>query len=235
MLLNSARLVHVMDTSVKDIASVLKKFVDQADGRDKALALVQYMSMFMAGDSPGRSANILASVGKARKVFRLGRPLDTLTPLALAPSSPRASGLQNVLSKSKVLLLALYFGGDNVVWACQTGLIKDADLARKSGEFSMWCWFFSQLCILIDEGVEIVKAGDASKAGEELKAMTQQFQKRRFVIVQASTTATLALALLGKGGLSKKSIGLIGCFSAGLNLWTMLPPFPHRPTNGRSA
>jgi hypothetical protein len=49
----------------------LTNFLDKSDGRDKLLATVQYVAMFISAGQPGDVKKIQASVTAARKVFRI--------------------------------------------------------------------------------------------------------------------------------------------------------------------
>lgn len=51
----------------------MQQFLDKSDGRDKLLATVQYVAMFISAGQPGDVKKIQASVAAARKVFRIMR------------------------------------------------------------------------------------------------------------------------------------------------------------------
>jgi hypothetical protein len=59
--------------------------------------------MFVAAGEPGTARKVAASVAAARKVFRVGRPLEVLTPVIMQPglAGPRPKQLQ-LLDKARV-------------------------------------------------------------------------------------------------------------------------------------
>ena len=131
-------------------------FLDKSDGRDKLLAAVQYAAMFISAGSPGEAKKVQASVAAARKVFRIMRPLESLTPLVYNPAiNPNKPIIIELINKIKPVLMSIYFGGDHVVWASQAGLLTNKQVAQKAQKASLYGWFGGSLCTIIGEMYEI--------------------------------------------------------------------------------
>lgn len=120
------------------------------------LAAVQYAAMFISAGSPGDAKKVQASVAAARKVFRIMRPLESLTPLVNNPSiNPNKPLAIEIINKIKPILMAIYFGGDHVVWASQAGLLANKTTTARAQKASLYGWFGGSLCTIIAEIYEI--------------------------------------------------------------------------------
>lgn len=120
------------------------------------LAAVQYAAMFISAGSPGDAKKIQASVAAARKVFRIMRPLESLTALIYAPGmNPKKPLAIEILNKVKPILMSIYFGGDHVVWASQAGLLTNKNLTSTAQKASLYGWFGGSLCTIVAEIYEI--------------------------------------------------------------------------------
>lgn len=120
------------------------------------LAAVQYAAMFISAGSPGDAKRVQASVAAARKVFRIMRPLESLTPLVHNPAiNPNKPYIIELINKIKPVLMSIYFGGDHVVWASQAGLLADKDLTRRAQKASLYGWFGGSLSTIVVEIYEI--------------------------------------------------------------------------------
>jgi len=127
-------------------------FLNKSDGRDKLLAAVQYAAMFISAGNPGDAKKVQASVAAARKVFRILRPLESLSALALNPTiNPKKPILIEILNKIKPILMSIYFGGDHVVWASQAGLLTNKDITTRAQKASLYGWFGGSLCTIATE------------------------------------------------------------------------------------
>lgn len=127
-------------------------FLNQSDGRDKLLAAVQYAAMFISAGTPGDAKKVQASVAAARKVFRILRPLESLTPLVLNPGiNPKKPLSIEILNKIKPILMSIYFGGDHVVWASQAGLLQNKNITQRAQKLSLYGWFGGSLCTIVTE------------------------------------------------------------------------------------
>jgi hypothetical protein len=108
--------------------------------------------MFVAAGNPGDAKKVQASVAAARKVFRIFRPLESLAPLVLNPTiNPKKPIFIEVLNKIKPILMAIYFGGDHVVWASQAGLLANKNIITRAQKASLYGWFGGSLCTIVTE------------------------------------------------------------------------------------
>jgi Peroxisomal biogenesis factor 11 (PEX11) len=108
--------------------------------------------MFISAGTPGDAKKVQASVAAARKVFRILRPLESLTPLVLNPAiNPKKPLFVELLNKIKPILMSVYFGGDHVVWASQAGLLTNKDITQRAQKASLYGWFGGSLCTIVTE------------------------------------------------------------------------------------
>ena len=130
------------------------------------LAAVQYAAMFIAAGTPGDAKRVQASVAAARKVFRIMRPLESLTPLVHNPSiNPNKPYIIELLNKIKPVLMSIYFGGDHVVWASQAGLLSNKEITQRAQKASLYGWFGGSLCTIVSEIYEIQGSLPLEKVG----------------------------------------------------------------------
>jgi len=211
-----------------------KTFLAKSDGKDKLLATLQYISMFVSAGAPGSVKKIKTSITAARKVFRICKPLESLAPLVLNPSLDwRKPAHIEILKKLKCVLMAVYFGADHVVWMKQAGLMESAQTFQK---LSMYGWFGGSLCTIVTELYEIqdmIKRkrgetdGDYEKRQEELQ---KQLKEKAVVLIHAVFQALLAQGLLGlmapegKRRWRPRTVGLFGIASSAINCYMMYPP-----------
>jgi hypothetical protein len=112
--------------------------------------------MFISAGTPGDAKKVQASVAAARKVFRIFRPLESLKPLLLNPElNPNKPLVIEIINKLKPVLMAIYFGGDHVVWASQAGLLSNKTLTSRAQKASLYGWFGGSLCTIISEIYDI--------------------------------------------------------------------------------
>ena len=108
--------------------------------------------MFISAGTAGDAKKVQASVAAARKVFRILRPLESLSPLVLNPTiNPKKPLPIEILNKIKPILMAIYFGGDHVVWASQAGLLQNKNITSRAQKASLYGWFGGSLCTIVTE------------------------------------------------------------------------------------
>lgn len=211
-----------------------RTFLGKSDGKDKLLATLQYISMFVSAGSPGSAKKIQTSITAARKVFRICKPLESLAPLVLNPSLDwRKPPHIEILKKLKCVLMAIYFGGDHVVWMKQAGLIDSAVSFQK---LSMYGWFGGSLCTIVTEIYELQamvkrKYGETDVEYEKRQEKVQkELKEKSIVVIHAVFQALLALGLLGllapegKRRWRPRTVGLFGIASSAINCYMMYPP-----------
>lgn len=222
-----------MSHTYKDHLQVIKGFCDKADGKDKLTALIQYACMFISAGQPGNVKKIQASVTAARKVFRIMRPLESLTPVLLSPGISGKDPAIDAINKLKSALMAVYFGADHVVWAHQIGLIQDKSVGEKYQKLSLWSWALGSACTIATEGWQIgtttVKRNDGEADDEynrRVEAIKRQVNQRLFVLLHALVQALLAMGLLQTIKLKPRTVGLLGVVASAMNCYMLLPALP---------
>merc|ERR1712057_49071 len=154
----------------------MKDLLAKSDGRDKLLATIQYALMFVHAGQAGKVKKVQGNVASARKVFRVMKPVEVLTPLITDPWGAKASksdsNLTFLVKRAQMCLMALYFGGDHVVWAKSAGILEDADTATLAKKVSMWGWFGGSCCKALIEMLELSKL--VSNTNQKLKELQQQ-------------------------------------------------------------
>lgn len=56
-----------------------------------------------------------------------------------------------------MVLMAMYFGADHMVWAYQIGLTKDKAAGERWGKISLWSWALGSVCTVVAESWSIAK------------------------------------------------------------------------------
>jgi hypothetical protein len=235
-----------LESNLKTMKGVLAK----SDGRDKVCATIQYALMFIHAGQAGKVKKVQGNVAQARKVFRVFKPVETLTPLLTDPWGKKASkddpNTMFLIKRAQMLLMALYFGGDHLVWAKSAGVIDDAETATLAEKVSMWSWFGGSVCKALVEMFELSKL--VSKTNQELKDLTDETEderreirakadaqalKRTFTVCHATVQATLALGLVDALPLKPRTLGFLGVTASVMNLYMMLPSSfqPHLKKN----
>jgi len=208
----------------------------KADGKDKLTALVQYLCMFLSAGEPGNLKKIQASVTAARKVFRIMRPLESLTPILVQPKlTGTQPWQQEALGKLKDLLMATYFAADHVVWAYQIGLITHKQTGERAQKVSLYSWASGSILTMVLEGNAILKASARQRPGEtEVDWAKRQEQARQevsqhlLVFIHGFVQALTAIGLLQLLPWKPRTVGLWGTIASALNCYFLLPPFPKR-------
>jgi len=235
-----------MAAATHEQLKVVQGFLGKADGKDKLCATVQYALMFAAAGEPGRLKKAQASVALARKVFRLGKPLEMMTAVT-APSKPGEPQVLDALGRMKGLLLANYFLFDHFVWAHNAGLTADKSGLKKLQKISLWSWFGGSVVGAVLQAVSLVrlssktarklKAESDKEAKREAKALAEaQARKHIFVFLQSVVQATLAAGLLQTLPLSTRTCGALGVTNSLMGCYLAFPgTFPAPKAKAKAA
>ena len=220
----------------------MKALLAKSDGRDKVCATIQYALMFIHAGQAGKVKKVQGNIASARKVFRVLKPVEVLTPLITDPWGAKASksdsNLTFLVKRAQMCLMALYFGGDHVVWAKSAGLLEDADTASLAKKVSMWGWFGGSCCKALIEMFELSKL--VSNTNQKLKELQQQEDmeeerretrakadaqalKRTFTVCHAAIQATLALGLVEAVPIKPRTLGFLGVTASVMNIYLLLP------------
>lgn len=219
-----------------DTLQVIKGFCAKSDGKDKLTALVQYLCLYLSAGQPGNLKKVQTSVTAARKIFRIMRPLETLTPLLIQPGfTGKQPFHQEALGKIKDLLMATYFAADHVVWAFQIGLIQDKKVGERAQKVSLWGWAMGSVLTMIIEANNIVSVSSRRLAGESdadwakrQEAARQEINQRMLVFIHGALQALTAVGLLQLYPFKPRTVGLLGSLASALNCYFLLPAFPKR-------
>jgi len=227
-----------LEENLKTMKSVLSK----SDGRDKLCATIQYALMFIHAGQAGKVKKVQGNIASARKVFRVFKPVEVLTPMITDPWGTKAAKSDDpkmmfLVKRAQMLLMALYFGGDHLVWAKSSGILEDAETATLAKKVSMYGWFGGSVCKALVEMFELSKL--VSKTNQKLKDLTdEEFEeerrevrakadaqalKRTFSVCHAAVQATLALGLVEALPLKPRTLGVLGVTSSLMNLYMLLP------------
>lgn len=223
-----------MAADLKTHLKGLNQFLDKSDGRDKLLAAVQYAAMFVSAGQPGNVKKVQASVATARKVFRIMKPLETLSPLVQSPGMVGGGRpvWVEVLIKLKPLLMSIYFGADHVVWVQQAGLMDNKALTNRAQKASLYGWFGGSLCTIVLELYELAalatrRAGESTEEyNARLDKMRPDMNKRLLVLVHALFQAALAMGLLELRPWKPRTVGAIGIIASLMNCYMLYPSMP---------
>eukprot|EP00803_Ostreobium_quekettii_P009693 evm.model.scf_1727.6 EVM.evm.TU.scf_1727.6 scf_1727:30146-33515(+) len=224
-----------------DHLKAVNQFIAKSDGKDKLCATIQYACLFLAAGEPGNISKIKASVAAARKVFRILKPLESLTPLLLHPGFAGTRPLLiETIGKLKCLLMAGYFGADHIVWSGQAGLVKDPVTLQNFQRFSTYCWFGGSLCSIANEVYELSQlclAQQECESEEEWQRkqadVNDAIHRRSLVLIHACFQAALAVGLLQLAPIKTRTVGLIGVITSALNCYMMFPALPKPVTAAR--
>ncbi|KAF8059207.1 lvsF [Scenedesmus sp. PABB004] len=220
-----------------DSLTVIRGFCAKADGKDKLTALVQYLCLYLSAGEPGNLKKVQASVTAARKVFRIMRPLESITPLLLQPGLTGKQPVhQEVLQKVKDALMATYFAADHVVWAFQIGLVSSKQTGERAQKVSLWSWALGSVVTMIMEANAILSLSSRRLPGESdaewarrQDAARADINGRLLVFLHGGLQALTALGLLQLYPFRPRTVGLFGSLASALNCYFLLPAMPKRP------
>ena len=216
---------------------VLQQFLGKSDGKDKLCATLQYALMFASAGQPGQLNSARVSIARARKVFRVGKPLMSLMPVLATWHPTDPAGLQ-LLARLKALLMANYFLFDHLVWTHHAGLQTDANALKQTSKVSLYSWMFGSGCGMLLEAVQLVRL---SKSTTKRLKEAKDADSRQLVKVEAEATArkrlltfvgctlqtALASGLLQVSSLTPRTCGAIGVLNSLLGCymqWPVAPP-----------
>lgn len=219
---------------------VLNQFIGKSDGKDKLCATIQYACLLLSAGEPGNIKKIQSSVAAARKVFRILKPLESLTPLLLHPGFAGTRPLViEAISKLKCLLMAGYFGGDHIIWSGQAGLVTNPTVLQNCQRFSTYCWFGGSLCTIMGEVYELIQLCTIRQTDESEEEWQRKqadihatIHRRSLVLIHACFQAALAMGLLQLAPLKPRTVGILGVVTSALNCY-MLFPSPPTPPDGQ--
>ena len=136
----------------------------------------------------------------------------------------------------KALALAVFFGGDHLVWADGAGLLgsKEAkEWAAAAGRLSLRGWCLASLCQLAADLAELRNmhaaraARAAGPAGAEAKAPSREALALRWASASAAAgQAVVSAGLAGLVPLPPRTIGLFGVATSVVQLYALLPALP---------
>lgn len=199
--------------------------------------------MFASAGEQGKLQQIQTSVTKARKVFRLLKPLQQLTPVLV--NEPYKLGWPwYFVNRLKAVLMAVYFGFDHVVWASQAGIYNDKEGLDKAKKISLYSWFGGSLCTIVEDlaviSDAIQKVEGLERGSEERKKAIEiavrTIQSRRLTLLHATLQSLLALGLMEKSVFKgrKRLVGCLGLAASALNCYMLFPPHPSSAVNDSS-
>lgn len=233
----------MVDNKTAATLTALNGFLAKTDGRDKLCATLQYVAMFIAAGEPGKARSIAASVAAARKVFRVLRPVEALTPILLQPRLlPNKPIHTQVLDKAKTLLNVVYFGCDHVVWASQAGIYSNKEVVARCQKASLWGWFGASCCTIVNETIELIRSAPkaAGKAATDEDAVRRRqalevMQKRLLVLFHNLLMAMTAIGLLQLRPWKPRFVGFLGSLASIINCYMLFPALAAAPAKPAAA
>lgn len=132
----------------------------------------------------------------------------------------------------KLVLMAVYFGGDNIVWASQAGILQNKVLAQRAQKASLYGWFGGSTCTILNELYELNsmtarRKGETEEQYKERMQRTQgELNKHLLVFVHAVVQALLAMGLLELRPWKPRTVGLLGIIASVLNCYMLFPALP---------
>lgn len=218
------------------VLQVSNGLTSKADGKDKLLATLQYVLMFLSGGQPGLAKDLQAKVAAARKVFRIMKPVETLTPLLKEPYLPGKKSLhQELLPKIRSVCMAAYFTFDHLVWLGSVNVIKDKALLERCQKASLWGWLLGSVSTIaleslsLSDGTMVVKRvpGEDDQAWQIRRAeLSASTHKKMLVLIHAVTQALLAIGLLQIRPFKPRLTATFGVLASVLNCYMLSPPWP---------
>jgi hypothetical protein len=186
--------------------------------------------MFLSAGQPGNIKKLQGNVAAARKVFRVLRPLESLAPIINNPSiNPNKPLAIEILAKLKPILMAIYFGGDHVVWASQAGFYTNKFGVNRAQKTSLYGWFGGSLCTIAIELYELSnlvlrKEGESEEEFAEREAKCHdEINKRLLTLIHACFQAALAMGLLELRPWKPRTVGMLGIVASAMNCYILYP------------
>mmetsp|Transcript_10567 Transcript_10567/g.38843 ORF Transcript_10567/g.38843 Transcript_10567/m.38843 type:complete len:227 (+) Transcript_10567:103-783(+) len=210
-------------------AKALSALMGKPDGKDKVLATIQYACMFLAAGSSGNALQLQKALASSRKPFRLYKPVDQLMPILHGKH-------MSPINKIKAIAMALYFGGDHIVWAGSVGLIKNKELVEKVQKVSLYGWLVGSVCTLLSEARALSRKYDPSRLKELDEAAQLELKRKAMSVAQAAAQTTLCLGMLKYFNAKPRTLGFLGLTSSALSVALMLTTPPRAaPTASKQA
>eukprot|EP01025_Chloroclados_australasicus_P051347 TRINITY_DN5974_c0_g1_i2.p2 TRINITY_DN5974_c0_g1~~TRINITY_DN5974_c0_g1_i2.p2 ORF type:complete len:239 (-),score=24.56 TRINITY_DN5974_c0_g1_i2:395-1111(-) len=207
----------------------------KSDGRDKFIATIQYVLMLISGGKAGMAKDLQGKVASARKVFRILKPLEQITPLLKDPYLRGNKPLyQELLPKVKSICMTVYFACDHVVWLGSANVIKDKTLLERCQKSSLWGWFLGSICTMITESgglmdgsLDIKRTDEEDDEWEVKRAeMAKTVRRKVIVLVHAIIQGLLAAGLLQLRPFHPRTTATFGVLASAINCYMLMPPLP---------
>ena len=219
--------------SFVEYSNRVKSMLSKSDGKDKTLALLQYLAMFTSNGRPGSALQIQKSVGSARKPFRIFKPVEFLLPIIEHP--PKGDQKKVIAAYSKAIGMSAYTAFDHIVFLGATGLLTNKRITEICQKLSYYGWFVGSIAGLYQSANKLGKCvRDVAEAedDEDRKHEIAKVAKPVFTAITVNTLqALLALALLEKIPMKRRNVGALGVILSLLNVYSMFPsavPSPSR-------
>ncbi|KAF9015287.1 peroxisomal biogenesis factor 11 [Cyathus striatus] len=173
-------------------------------GRDKAYRAIQYFARFLAwylltkGDKieAARWTALKAHLGMARKLMRLGKPLEHLQAALRASISPGPAA-ETITTVARQIGYFGYLTYDAVVWANSIKLINlTPKTAKRIGKTSFRFWFAGIVFSIVNSVLRTsrltreTKRLEASKSWGEKDLSEEAARETRLVTLNAARRAT---------------------------------------------
>ena len=117
----------------------MKGLLAKSDGKDKTLALLQYLAMFTSNGTPGNALKLQKSFGSARKPFRIFKEVEFLLPVIENP--PAGNQAKVLAAYSKAIGMSAYMAFDHIVFLGATGLETNKRITELCRKLSYYGWF----------------------------------------------------------------------------------------------
>lgn len=240
--------------SVKDMSDVLSV----ADGKDRAVGLLQYVALFASGGRPGPLTSIGLGLNDARRPFRLYKPVESMLPL-LRRGGPRGEGAMRALEIVKSCSMTAYVACDHVVWAGQVGALRqDTAMMRWARRVSFGGWATGAAAMAAAKTVDLARelsaryrldverrAGlwnvddptDADEWARRATGVEERAYRAGLDVASGATQALVALALLGAVPVEKRKLSALGMLMSLVGIyqvWLGSIPAADEETNERS-
>uniref|UniRef100_T1JI86 Peroxisomal membrane protein 11B n=1 Tax=Strigamia maritima TaxID=126957 RepID=T1JI86_STRMM len=212
----------------------LIKLNSQTQGRDRIIRLLQYGSKFIwwylekGRKDPlwiVRIKDLEYSLSTARKIFRLGRFLDTLN-AALKSLHLQELSLRTTITFSKISS-ALYLLTDHIIWFGRVGLmaVDKSKWTQQSNKF----WLLSITFSLIRDLMELWHVLETQKNPKRpiSSPMLKCLRDRKDLTIDTVKNCCdvfIPATNLGFCNLSPGTIGLLGVVSSALGIITLIDP-----------
>jgi len=128
LLLSSLKDLLPEKNSVIIFSNRMKGLLAKSDGKDKTLALLQYLAMFTSNGTPGNALNLQKSFGSARKPFRIFKEVEFLLPVIENP--PVGNQAKVLVAYSKAIGMSAYMAFDHIVFLGATGLVTNKQISE---------------------------------------------------------------------------------------------------------